>query len=181
MMAASFTHSAGTPGWSRCRVGLMLVMALALLVGGCGFKLRGSQDFAFTRIAITPNPGGDVAQELRRSLGGAVQVLGADVPLKQAQVVLQVLDEQREKVVVGVNASGQVVELELRLRVQFRLTTPQGKELMAQDSILQQRDISYNESAALAKETEEAALYRDMQTDIVQQLLRRLAALKPIQ
>jgi len=31
----------------------------------------------------------------------------------------------------------------------------------------------------LAKESEEALLYRDMQSDLVQQILRRLAAIKP--
>ena len=36
--------------------------------------------------------------------------------------------------------------------------------------------MSYNETAALAKEQEEAALYRAMQSDIVAQVMRRLAA-----
>jgi LPS-assembly lipoprotein len=166
-------------GLSRRTLGTALLSAG--LLGGCGFKLRGSQSFVFTSIAVLPKPGGAVAQELRRSFGDAVQVLGADVPVAQAQVVLDVLGEQREKTVVGVNASGQVREFQLRVRVKFRLGTPQGKELIAEDDILQQRDISYNESAALAKEAEEALLYRDMQTDIVQQILRRLAALKQIQ
>ncbi|HJW54370.1 MAG TPA: LPS assembly lipoprotein LptE, partial [Burkholderiaceae bacterium] len=40
------------------------------------------------------------------------------------------------------------------------------------------RDISFNESAVMAKENEEALLYRDMQSDLVQQLLRRLHAIK---
>jgi LPS-assembly lipoprotein len=50
--------------------------------------------------------------------------------------------------------------------------------LIVPDTIVQLRDISYNESYALAKETEEAQLYRDMQSDVVQQILRRLAAVK---
>jgi LPS-assembly lipoprotein len=97
-----------------------------------------------------------------------------------AQVVLDVLNEQREKVVVGLNASGQVREFELRIRLRFRLRTPDGKELIPESEIVQQQDISYNESAALAKESEEQLLYRSMQTDIVQQLMRRLAAVKTI-
>ena len=79
---------------------------------------------------------------------------------------------------VGVNASGQVREFQLRIRVRLKLSTPQGKELIPEDEILLQRDISYNESAALAKEAEENLLYRDMQSDITQQILRRLAAVK---
>lgn len=159
---------------------LFSVLLASGVLAGCGFQLRGSQSFVFSSIAINPHPGGAVAQELRRSLGATVRVLEANQPLSQAQVVLDVLGEQREKTVVGVNSSGQVRELQLRIRVKFRLNTPQGKELIIEDEILQQRDISYNESAALAKEAEEALLYQDMQTDIVQQILRRLASVKAL-
>mgnify|MGYP000854156200 FL=1 len=148
------------------------------VLAGCGFKLRGSQSFAFSSIAILPHPGGAVAQELRRSFGSTVRVIDKDAPAAQAQVVLDLLSEQREKTVVGVNASGQVREFQLRIRVRLKLSTPQGKELIPEDEILLQRDISYNESAALAKEAEENLLYRDMQSDITQQILRRLAAVK---
>ncbi len=166
-------------GISRRSLGVAIVTAS--LLAGCGFKLRGQQNFAFTSIAITPSPGSAVVQELRRSFGGTVQVLGDDVPVAQAQVVLKMLGEQREKVVVGVNSSGQVREFQLRLRVRFRLDTPQGKELIAENEISQQRDVSYSETAALAKETEIESLYRDMQNDIAQQIQRRLAAVKQFQ
>jgi len=148
-------------------------------LAGCGFRLRGSQTFAFQRIAIGPQPGGAVAQELRRAFGSAVQVLAANEPLTRAQLVLTVASEAREKVVVGVNSSGQVRELQLRMRVRLQVRTAQGKDIIEGDDIAQQRDISYSESAALAKEAEEALLYRDMQSDIVQQILRRLAAIQP--
>jgi len=155
---------------------LALIPPAGLAVAGCGFKLRGSQNYGFERIAVLPNPGGPLLTELRRSLANAVTVLAAEAPLSQAQVVLDLLQEQREKIVVGVNASGQVREFQLRLRVRFKLRTPQGQELIGPSDISQQRDISFNESAVLAKEAEEGLMYRDMQSDIVQQLLRRLAA-----
>ena len=62
--------------------------------------------------------------------------------------------------------------------MRFRVVTPNGEERIPETELLQQRDISYNETIALAKEAEEALLYRNMQTDLVQQLLRRLAAVK---
>jgi LPS-assembly lipoprotein len=148
------------------------------LLGGCGFKLRASQDFAFQTLAIQPNPGGGVVLELRRSFGDAVRVLAPDEPLTQAQVVLEVLQELREKTVVALNSSGQVREFQLRLRVKFRIRTPQGVELVPDSEIVQKRDISFNESAVLAKEAEEGLLYRNMQSDIVQQLMRRLAKVR---
>ena len=78
--------------------------------------------------------------------------------------------------VVAQTAANQIREFELRLRFRFRLRTLAGKELIPDTEILQQRDISFNESAVLAKEAEEALLYRDMQSDVVQQIMRRLAA-----
>lgn len=158
----------------RLSLGGLATLALA----GCGFKLRGSQDFAFSSIAVLPNPGGPLAAELRRSFGSAVRVLTPQEPLTQAIVVVDILQEQREKIVVGQNSFGQVLDFQLRIRLKFKVRTPQGQDLVAEAEIVQQRDMSFSESAALAKEAEEAMLYRDMQTDIVQQLLRRLATVR---
>ncbi len=153
----------------------------ASLLAGCGFQLRQAPNFAFETIFISAGESSPVANEMRRSIasGGNVSVVGAQ-QINTAQVILDVLNEQREKVVVGLNASGQVREFQLRSRFSFRLRNQQGREVLPATEILQQRDISFNESAVLAKEAEEALLFRDMQTDIVQQLLRRLAAVKEI-
>ena len=97
-----------------------------------------------------------------------------------SEVILEIMSELRERVVVGLNAAGQVRDLQLRLRVKFRLRTPQGKNLIPEVELQQQRDLSFLETAALSKEIEEAMMYRDMQVDIVQQILRRLAAVKSL-
>jgi len=165
----------------RAWSGLLLTGVVAASLTGCGFHLRGSQSFAFNSISITPEPGAAVAQQLRRSFGPSVQVLPQQAGKDSAQLLLNVSNELREKVVVGVNTSGQVREFQLRLRVRLHLRTGKGKELVEDAEILQRRDISYNETAALAKEAEEALLYREMQTDIVQQILRRLAAVQSTQ
>jgi LPS-assembly lipoprotein len=156
----------------------LLAVAAPLALAACGFKLRGAPDFSFKTISIGSAEASTLGNELKRSIasGGAVTV----VPLAQAEVVLDVLADQREKVVVGLNTSGQVREFQLRIRLKFKLRTPAGKELIPETELLQQRDISYTESAALSKEAEESLLYRDMQTDIVQQLMRRLAAVKTL-
>ena len=157
---------------------LALGPLVSLLLGGCGFKLRGAQSFAFQTLAINPNPGGPLALELRRSFAPAVRVLAPDQPLNQAQVVLDILQEQREKIVAGLSSSGQVREFQLRIRVKFRVRNAAGDELTPETELMQQRDMSFSETAVLAKEAEEVLLYRDMQSDLVQQLMRRLEAIK---
>jgi LPS-assembly lipoprotein len=158
-----------------------LAAAGALLaLAGCGFHLRGAPDFAFDSIYANVAPTSVLGVELRRNLAalGKVRLITEAEQQKDAQVILDVLQEAREKVVVGLTSSGQVREYQLRLRFRFRLRTPQGRELIESTELLQQRDISFSESAVLAKENEEALLYRDMQTDIVQQLMRRLATVR---
>jgi len=161
---------------------VLFPLAGAALLAGCGFQLRQPPDFAFDSIAINASSSSPVGNELRRSLaaGGKLTVLPPSADMSRASVILDLLQEQREKVVVSLNSTGQVREFQLRSRLRFKLRTPQGKELIIDTELLQQRDISFNEAAVLAKEAEETLLYRDMQTDLVQQLMRRLAALKAV-
>ena len=161
----------------------MLASTVAVGLSACGFALRKAPNFAFKTLFSPLAESSALGVELKRSLesGGKVVVLTDVRQINEADVVLDVLAEQREKTVVGLNAAGQVREFQLRIRFKFRLRTPQGKELIPESEILQQRDISFNESAVLAKEAEEGLLYRDMQSDIVQQIMRRLAAVQAIE
>lgn len=47
--------------------------------------------------------------------------------------------------------------------------------------IRQIRNVTYNETNALSKASEEEMLNKDMRNDIVQQIIRRLAAVKSLQ
>ena len=163
----------------RRRTAVAAVLTAAFLAG-CGFKLRVAPTFAFQTLAVTPEKNGLVAADLIRYFGKAVVPLTPPPGMAPPQVIVDFLQESREKSVVGVNASGQVREFQLKARIQFRMRTPEGRELIGPTEISQQRDISFNESAVLAKEAEEVLLFRDMQADLLQQLLRRLAAIKTL-
>jgi LPS-assembly lipoprotein len=156
------------------RAGLLALAAGAL--AGCGFHMRQPPRMAFGRIALTGfEPRSPMAQELRRQLGAVVRVV--DGP-GQAEVVLQALDDVRERSVVASTAAAQVRELQLRVKFNFRASTPGGRELIPRVELLLSRDLSYSETAALAKEVEEAELFREMQGDVAEQVLRRLASVK---
>lgn len=162
----------------------MLLAGLASLgLTGCGFALRKAPTFVFQTIRLQGSEGTSVARELREALqANGLQVLtSSTAPATQpAQVVLTVLTDQRERVVVGQTAAGQVRELQLRTRFVFRLRGANEKDLIQDTELLLERDISFTETAVLSKDAEEAMLYRDMQGDVVQQVLRRLAAVKSL-
>lgn len=160
----------------------ILFASIAMALAGCGFTLRDAPELAFRSLFVNAGENSPFGNEIKRNLASlsALTLINDPKLLPSAEAVLDILYEAREKTVVGVNSSGQVREFQLRSRLRFRLRTPQGKELIAPTDLLIQRDISFNESAVLAKEAEEGLMFRDMQSDIVQQLIRRLAALKSL-
>ena len=161
----------------------LLASSLPLGMVGCGFALRGTPKFAFKSLFSPFAESSLLGTELKRSLeaGGNVRVITDARQISQADVILEVLQEEREKTVVAVNASGQVREFQLRIRFQFKLRSAKGNDLIPLTEIVQRRDISFNESAVLAKESEEGVLYREMQSDIIQQIMRRLASLRSVE
>ena len=163
---------------------LWILAALAapatLTFSACGFALRQAPDFAFKSLYSSLPEGSSLGIELRRSLQatGKVRVITESKRIAEAEVILESLSDQRERVIVSANSAGQVREIVLRMRFRFRLRTPGGVVLIPETELLLEREISFNETAVLANEAEERLLYRDMQSDIVQQLLRRLAAVR---
>jgi len=154
-----------------------LITAVAAALSGCGFELRQSQPLPMRSIALVGfAPTSPLAAALKLELGRAGVAL-RDNPA-QAEAVFDVLQDAREKVVAASTAFGQVRELTLRVRLRFRVATPAGKLLLPAADMLLTRDMSYSETAALAKQQEEALLYRAMDDDIVAQVLRRLASVK---
>ena len=168
----------GRPSAGPRRRTLLTVGVAAL--AGCGFELRRAPELRFRTLALAGfAPRSPLADELRQSVNASRTTLVVD-SAAQAQVVLQALTDARERSVVASTSAGQVRELQLRARLNFRLRTPAGKELIPATEILLSRDLSYSETAALAKEQEEAFLFRAMQSDIVAQVMRRLAAVPSI-
>lgn len=159
----------------------LLLMPMVAGLSACGFQLRHAGNYPFKTLYANFSTTSPLGVELRRNLLGTGRIALRTDPrqMPQTDAILDILSEDRQQVVVGVNASGQVRELQLRLRVQFRLRTPQGQVLIEPVELLQQRDLSFTETAALSKEIEQDMMYRDMQTDIVQQIMRRLSAVKP--
>lgn len=153
-----------------------LAATLTGSLGGCGFTLRQPPRLSFKSLALTGfEPRSPLAEALRRQIGAQVAVLNDTA---RAEVVLHALADERHKSVVASTAAAQVRELQLRLRFEFRVATPGGRELIPRVPLLLSRDMSYSETFALAKEQEEAELFLDMQNDVVAQVMRRLASIR---
>ncbi len=154
------------------------VPAVAAL-SACGFRLRQAPTYDFAVIRFE-GVSGPVAQALNVELkASGLTVLGAGAaPAGVQPVVLRVQADQRERTVVGQTATGEVRELQLRHRWRFAVLTQQGRELIDTTELVLERDIGFRETAVLPKQAEEDMLYREMRDDLVQQMVRRLAAVR---
>jgi LPS-assembly lipoprotein len=157
---------------------MLLPAAVSMLLASCGFQLRGQAQLPFQSLYV---PGSTpLVVELRRNLASASKARVVSNP-KDAEAILGFTGETREKVILSYNTEGKVSEYQLRYRVGFRVTDPKGQVYVPTSEILLTRDIPFNDAQVLSKESEESLLYRDMQSDMVQQILRRLVAAKPPQ
>lgn len=156
----------------------LFVLILLLSLAGCGFQLRGSAALPFDSVYID-NAGPEMGVELER----AIRTTQTEVmpTAGEAQAVLQILSQGQEQQILTLSGAGRVSEYRLIYRVSFRVHDKAGKNLMPLQQIELQREVTYDASQTLAKESEIALLYRDMQTDAVQQIVRRMAAAKRTQ
>ena len=162
--------------WSRAAAA---VLAAAVLLSACGFRLRGTADVPFQSLYV-PGANSGLALDLKRNIEAGTQARVVDDPQK-ADAVLVFSGESREKEILSLTGTGRVREFQLRYRVGFRVHDGKGADYVPQSTIQLTRDISFSDTDVLAKEAEEQLLFRDMQSDMVQQIMRRLAsAQKPV-
>ncbi len=154
-----------------------LLLAVPLLgLAGCGFELKRAAALQFESIALTGfAPRSPLAEELRTALERSVTVKESPA---QAQVVLQALSDLRTRRAVALTASGQVRDIQLRMLLKYRAQTPAQRELIPDSEIVLFREMTYLESKTLGKEQEEQQLFREMQSDIVLQVVLRLSAIR---
>jgi len=159
------------------RSSIIVMLTAALLLSACGFQLRGTATLPFSTLYVQAAPTSQFATQLKRAVRASSGTRIADRP-EQAEVILQIMHELQEKQILSLSGGGRVSEYQLRYRVSFRLTDSKNREHIPASEIVLRRDFSYSDDQALAKEFDEAQLYRDMRSDAVSQLVRRLQAAK---
>jgi LPS-assembly lipoprotein len=153
------------------------IVALALLISACGFHLRGAYSLPFDTLYINQPESSELRAVIKRNIEASTQTRITDVPT-EAQATLKIVSDAPLKKILSLNSAGRVREFQLTRTFVFAVTNNAGGEYLPQSSIIISREMTFDDSAVLSKEAEEVLLWRDIQNDLVQQLLRRLAAAK---
>jgi LPS-assembly lipoprotein len=157
---------------------LFLAALPAVLVSGCGFKLRRVAEIPFASLYVDAPHGGAVAQRIRSALTSNKHTRLA-ASTGEADAVLQLGQEARSKTILSLSGAGRVTEYRLGLRLTYSVSDKDGRSLAAPETIELMRDMTYDDAQVLAKSTEEQLLYRDLEDSAALRIMRRLQNLPP--
>jgi LPS-assembly lipoprotein len=159
---------------------LLFAVLLAALITGCGFHLRGtlSGNLPYKSLFIALPDTADVRIWLERYINASGSTKIVDSP-KEADAIFQQISDSRIKTILSVNAQGRVREYRLQLDYRFQITNSKGQILVRPNEVNLSRDITFDDSNILAKDLEEGLLWRDMNNDLVNQIMRRMSIIKP--
>ncbi len=153
-----------------------LFVLTTLLLSGCGFHMRGAPDLPFKSIYLDLPDTSTLYTELSRNLRSGGTIIVTDP--KEAEAALTVLADEREKKILTLNTFGRVREYALYQNFRFVVKDKENVILVPPTDITLKREITYNEQQELSKQAEEVLIYREMQSDLVQRILRLIAASK---
>lgn len=151
-----------------------------MVLVACGFHLRGHGGpvtLAFNSVYLNAANETPFVTELRSALeANKIEVMPTS---ENAALTLEIISEMNSKQILSLSSAGKVLEYQLGFRVTLRAYDQQRNTWLPQEEIILMRSFAYDDAQLLAKEQEEALLYRDMRSDAVQQALRRLSRAKP--
>jgi LPS-assembly lipoprotein len=161
----------------ECLGGGLALLAVATL-NACGWRIRGKIDLPYKNLFLS----GSMTQEFRDTLE---MYLGVnDVTLvknvKEADLVLEIITEQNARQVLSYNGAGQITAYRIISRVAFRTFDPNGIEVTPEADIYLTRDIDFNQANIQSFDLQVNEYIKTMRVDIVNQLMRRLSAIKKL-
>ena len=159
----------------RTTATLFFIMSL---LTACGFELRGQAALSFESIHLQ-GASLSISKALRKNLvANGIKVIPT---AENADLLLEFANEETVKNILSLSGGGVVKEYELLYRIHYRLRGTKDAVWGQEQTIETRRDFSYSDAELLAKQGEEAALYENMHSDVLNNLIRRLTHYKPAQ
>jgi len=161
------------------RLRLAAPLASLALLAGCGFHLQGVSRLPGA-FEATYLEAADRYTEFHRALEADLRAAGSRLvgPGEKPGATVEVLSDDSGQRVLSVSATNIPTEYEVYYTVKYRVLLG-GREALPPQTLTRTRDYSFNETAVLAKEQEQALLTAALARDIAALVLRRLAALAP--
>jgi LPS-assembly lipoprotein len=158
------------------RAAIVLVCAV-LSLSACGWRLQGATKLSPT-MTLTYVDAKDRYTEFNQALRERLRASGAKVTERSgdATATVKIIKDQSGQRVLSVSARNTPEEYEVFYSVEYSVVSG-GNELIPPQKLELTRDYSYDTTAVLAKEREQAVLREALAQDLAGLVLRRLASL----
>jgi len=162
---------------SRTLTTLLLALALPVLLGACGFQLRGAasatglpEDWRQLYLE-TENPNSEFSRDLRaRFSANGIEW----VERSEAAYILQLGPERFSQRNLSLNSEARAAEFELTMQASFSVRAPDGSQAMAPADAVIVKQMENDPRNVVGKAEEIRILQREMRGELSQQILRRI-------
>jgi LPS-assembly lipoprotein len=156
---------------------LLVSLCLTSSLAGCGWRLQGTTKLSSV-MATTYVDTKDRYTDFHRALRESLQASGARLTNNEdeATAVVKIIKDVSGQRVLTVSGRNTPEEYEVFYSIEYSVNG-RTEELIAPEKLELTRDYSYDETAVLAKQKEQAVLREALARDLAGQVVRRLAAL----
>lgn len=162
----------------RCPVrGLFLALLALGFLGACGWRLQGTARLPEV-MAVTYIDSSDRYSDFNRALSESLAASGARMTSNrnEATAVVEIRKDESGQRMLPVSARNTLEEYEVFYMVEYSVSGRNG-ELIPVQMLELTRDYSYDRTAALAKQREQAVLREALARDLAGMVIRRMASL----
>jgi LPS-assembly lipoprotein len=156
---------------------ILALLLLALPVSSCGWHLQGSSPLSEV-AAVTYIETGDRYSDFYRALRERLRISGARLVDKRedASAIVRIRADESGQRVLAVSARNTPEEYQVFYMVEYSVSD-QNEQLIEPTRVEFTREYSYDETAVLAKQKEQAVLREALARDLAGLVVRRLSAL----
>jgi LPS-assembly lipoprotein len=151
------------------------LLIVAVLIGGCGYHLRGaSAQTSIPSAYVKGSEGVEVTADVERALRQAgVQVRESTVG---ATVVIDLMQQTQSTRTLSYTDRATTAESQLELAIRFKILGAKEQELVADRWVRATRTYLVDTNNLVGSNQQQQLMDSELRTDVVQQIMRSVAA-----
>lgn len=156
------------------KVKVIFLVCLLMASSACGYRLasKAELDPVFDNTYVGYQSGGrEVAVQVEKQFRTNEINLVSE---KDADVIVNVLYERKDREIVAIDSQGKVREYELIMRVGVDAKSATGETYLANQDVRLTRTLLFNIDDVLGNQREQEAIYQEMREDIARLIIYRL-------
>lgn len=153
---------------------LVFMTVFMMVFSSCGYKMAGSGEFS-SSLENTSVQAAVSSRELVRYIekhlkSNEINIVG----INEASAIINILNEQTDRVVLSLDNDGKVREFELILKVTYDVKRADDTYMLNEQEISLNRDFVFNKTNLLGSDEEQQEVFSEMRNDAAKVIVFRL-------